>query len=306
MNICVFHKDYHPSPVVFASFWRNHPDQIIAASEDGRIRVWNVRSQRKVFGFRQHESIKSFACSSDGKYAASVSHNGRIYLWNADERKLIWRGYIPNGSAGPVKFTARGELIISAVEDHQLLIWETRLSGQDPIRDLEDRLNDSRPPHKHNVNREGQHLLDVSHLDLLSTTGKQFWDEHAVKDIRGVAVFDDATAAIGTAEGVKIYQRNREKWDLAKTLPVANGSTRTLAFSPDGRNLIAGGRDSLIRIWDTSEWHEKIAFSGHDSHVNAVIVSEDNRRIVSCSEDGTVRVWDAENLLQGPHLHGQL
>ncbi|KAF7794825.1 hypothetical protein EIP86_005967 [Pleurotus ostreatoroseus] len=302
--IGVFHKGYHRSPVIFASFWGNDSSRVIAASEDGRIRVWNVQSQTKALGLKQHDPIKSFTCSSDGKRAVSVSHHGTVYLWSLEQRKLLWEGRIPRGSAGPVTFTAEGELVVSAIDDLQLLIWRTKLTDMEPHKDLAHRLENC-DPLKHPLGMEKRHLLDVSHLHLLSSSAApQSRDAFSTTEIQGVATFNGKLIALSTPNGIEIYrcEHGERSSQPTNTLPTG-GNIKTLAFSPDGEHLIAGGDDKQIRIWDTHQWHEKIVLSEHDSHINALSVSGDGKRIVSCAGDGTVHVWDAEVLLKGSHLH---
>ncbi|KAJ3555864.1 hypothetical protein NM688_g2345 [Phlebia brevispora] len=78
VTISVLHKLDYDSPVIFASFLPDtESNHVIAASEDGRIRIWNVRENRKVFGFPSKETIRSFACSPDGRYAVSTSHRAK-------------------------------------------------------------------------------------------------------------------------------------------------------------------------------------------------------------------------------------
>ncbi|KIM21762.1 hypothetical protein M408DRAFT_324867 [Serendipita vermifera MAFF 305830] len=76
-----------------------------------------------------------------------------------------------------------------------------------------------------------------------------------------------------------------------------------VAFSPDGRCIVSGSRDTTIRVWD-AETGEVVTgpFKGHTDSVNSVEFSPDGRRIVSGSQDATIRVWDTETgeLVAGP------
>lgn len=213
---------------------------------------------------------------------------------------------MPSGSAGPVKFIAEDQLVVSAMDDHKFLTWKITLSDEESHRDMARRFEDGQPPHEHSLSQDEQRLLDASHLHLLSSTGNQFWSALAPKDVKCVVAFNHTLAATTTASGISVYRHREETvLGLVTTLSASKGSIKTLTFSQDGKHLIAGGEDNRIHIWDTDSWHEKLVLPAHDSHINSIVVSNDNRCIVSCSEDGTARVWDAEILLRGPQLHGK-
>ena len=83
----------------------------------------------------------------------------------------------------------------------------------------------------------------------------------------------------------------------------------SIAFSPNGKHIISGSKDKMIRVWDaeTGEAAEALSrrnvgsrravgepFRGHTEAVYSVAFSSDGKRIVSGSTDKTVRAWDAE------------
>ena len=73
----------------------------------------------------------------------------------------------------------------------------------------------------------------------------------------------------------------------------ADGEVSAVAFSPDGSQMISGGADTLIRLWDVKTGKEIRRFAGHAGSVKGVAFSPDGKRILSGSDDKTVRLWDA-------------
>lgn len=64
------------------------------------------------------------------------------------------------------------------------------------------------------------------------------------------------------------------------------------AFSPDGRYLLIGGRDNLVKLWDITTGLEARQFTGHTDHVWTVGISPDGKYGLTASSDKTARLWD--------------
>jgi WD40 repeat protein/serine/threonine protein kinase/tetratricopeptide (TPR) repeat protein len=66
----------------------------------------------------------------------------------------------------------------------------------------------------------------------------------------------------------------------------------TVAWLPDGKELVSGDMSGAVRLWDVATGKEIRAFGGHTGRVSEVAVTPNGRKIVSGSFDATVRVWD--------------
>jgi WD40 repeat protein len=79
-----------------------------------------------------------------------------------------------------------------------------------------------------------------------------------------------------------------------RTLRGHDGLVWTISFSPDGRWLVSGGQDSIVRVWDTASGVEVRKLSRHKAPVRSVAFSPCGRWLASASEDRTVILWNAK------------
>ena len=67
-----------------------------------------------------------------------------------------------------------------------------------------------------------------------------------------------------------------------------------LAWSPDGRTLVAALSAHTMRVWDARDGHLiRKNFGQHSGPVNSVAFSPDGRTIASASYDRTIKLWEA-------------
>jgi WD40 repeat protein len=81
---------------------------------------------------------------------------------------------------------------------------------------------------------------------------------------------------------------------LSVHIPTNMGDVLSVAFSPDGRQVLTGSSAGTARLWDAQTGQELRRFEGHMDSVNSVAFSPDGRQVLTGSGDNTARLWDAQ------------
>ena len=94
------------------------------------------------------------------------------------------------------------------------------------------------------------------------------------------------------------YLRRICQWDFT-----LHGGT-SVAFSPDGRRIVAGSPDGTVWLRENGTEREVHTLRGHAGAVNAVAYGPDGRTLASAGHDHTVKLWDADTGREVRTLHG--
>jgi WD40 repeat protein len=97
--------------------------------------------------------------------------------------------------------------------------------------------------------------------------------------------------------------RNLRFWSGVSGQPISSvrvtNNARALAFSPDGRYLVAAtyasfrGPDTLT-LWDAQTGGEVASLRGHTGQVSQLAFSPDGRRLASADSDAVIILWDLD------------
>jgi WD40 repeat protein len=73
------------------------------------------------------------------------------------------------------------------------------------------------------------------------------------------------------------------------------GPLSVLAVTPDGKTVLAGTREGVIRRWDRDSGRELPPLGRHYWWVTGLLFPPDGCTLVSVSFDGVLRRWDLES-----------
>eukprot|EP01137_Pigoraptor_chileana_P017651 Opistho-2@76038 len=110
-----------------------------------------------------------------------------------------------------------------------------------------------------------------------------------------VSLVSSAASAARMDEGA-LFVWNVRTNKLECTLPVHNSRTNSLCFSQNGKTLVAGGSDGMIRLFDMTMQNLFMGWQAHDGEVHSVQFSPDGNSIYSYGSDGKFVRWTQQRL----------
>jgi len=131
------------------------------------------------------------------------------------------------------------------------------------------------------------------------TTGRLVKELEQNNQVLGVAFSGDSKYLFTCGDNA-VYMWEIATGKKAKTFEgTGSYAVNSIAVTPDGRRLLAGGEDKILRLWDLTTGKEiwssapkgTDASKGITSTITAVAITADGRRGISGQVDGGIRYW---------------
>jgi eukaryotic-like serine/threonine-protein kinase len=234
----------HSDELTYVAY-RADGQQLISASRDMSVRLWNPESGKELAALKGHEAAVILADFIEGgSQAISVDEKGVIILWDTEGYRMVSQWFTDQ----PVDLAAvhtRRKLLATAQKSGEVLLWDLatqtsriRQLPSDAIACIA-------------FNSQGNYLAiagDKQDIDL--------WDVDQLFEM-------DSSAR------------------PQKRLRGSSLATTHLGFSPDDTRLCAVGRDDMVRIYDTQLGNELLSLeSGETGNEHLVSFSADGRQIL--------------------------
>ncbi|KAF8837900.1 WD40 repeat-like protein [Paxillus ammoniavirescens] len=109
-----------------------------------------------------------------------------------------------------------------------------------------------------------------------------------------VTCSDDRTVRIWNLE-------NGEQEEMAMQHAGWDGWFLGLAVTRDGKRILSGDKDKILRVWDT-ETHQAIAeWGGHEGTIHCIVISPDDRLVASGDGEGRIVIREMKEEGQMKH-----
>ena len=275
--------------------------QILTASADGTVRIWNSAGHTLLATFSGSGPLDDAAFSPDGTQIVTANEDGTASILDSRSGRVLAVLKPPGNryAVSSVAFSPDGKLIAAAYADGTARIWNARTGEQDgPTLSAE----------------QGHQLLGTAFSPdgrLLVTVGSsgnaRIYDVqtraqravlHSVSGLLG-ATFSPDSKLVVTAGGdgtARIWSAGNGRQVAGLTPPGHQYADFSAVFSPGGNQVVTASGDGTARIWDVASGRlvRTLGTPGHDS-VQEAAFSPDGTSIVTASAGGLARIWDASD-----------
>jgi WD40 repeat protein len=295
----------HDGPVWRVAFSPDGKTLASVGGGDGQVRLWDVEAQ-PLHTLRGGSII---AFSPDGRWLVSGASDWQpVRVWDA--RTGAERHTLPllahSEQVTCAAFSPDGRLLVDGGRDGLIRLCDPA-SGR-PLRAL----NQHSPVWKVAFSHDGTLLASIGGVSGLQKPEQielKVWDVAGGQELHslighpvlGLTFTPDGMLASVGLDGTVVL------WDPAtgrerRSFKLPSDRVRTVAFSPDGRQLawcIDGekNKDYKIRVWDVAGDQELRTLIGHTSPTWRLAFSPDGQRLASAA-DGEVKVWDTASGLE--------
>jgi WD40 repeat protein/tRNA A-37 threonylcarbamoyl transferase component Bud32 len=249
---------------VTAVIWSPDGNALASASYDKTVRVWKAAGGSLLRIYRGHtDRVNALVWSPNGQYIASASNDCTVQIWDALTGKLfsVYRGHTRQVTA--LAWSPDNTYLASGDQEKHVQVWQ--VTAQTPIA------------------VQKNHTARINALGW-SPDGRRL---ASASDDKTVQVWDPLRAQ---RSGFFTNFLNALRTNIVYT--GHSGRVNALSWSPDGRQIVSGGADKTVQIWDTLLGRRTFIYANGVAEVHSVVWSPDGRRLAFGSNDTTVQIWD--------------
>lgn len=289
-------RNFHGTQVAITSLaFSRDTNWIVSGSMDSMTRLWELPAGRMSrLHTKTQERISSVAVSPDGKWIASGTSD--VTLWDAASRRIV---SMFSGATAPLAFSPDGRSLVGVTHssegsDYNLTLWD--LASRRMGRSFGGSVDSIA------FSPDGKYVLGGSHM----LGSLRLWEVASGHEVRRfiekinnfeldvmapLAYSPNGQFVVGTRlDKLKMFDANTGI--LVRTFETNSREwLKSVDFSPDGRWILAGGDDHILRLWDVATGRETLRLNGHLAEITSVAFSLDGHLAISGGRDGMIKVW---------------
>jgi RNA polymerase sigma factor (sigma-70 family) len=295
-------KPSGPLEAVAVSRFEGHTDgvMVVAFSPDGKralsggvcygdrdptVRLWDVATGKELLKLEGHtEGVYGLAFLPGGKKAVSGGADGTVRIWDLEGGKELKRYEGHEGTVYGLDVTRDGKLLLTGGVDKTVRLWNLETGKE--VRRFEGHEGRVRAVA---FSADGKQAVSGC---VLGDATLRIWEVVTGKEVSKYTVA--STPAKGRRNIGILYGGGFGPVPPGGFGPVPPGGIASVAFSPDGKLVLAGCMDNVLRVFELSTGKER-KLEGHTQQVHGAAFTPDGKRILSAGYDQTVRLWDVES-----------
>lgn len=282
--------DRHQAAVTAVAFTAKG-DQVVTASEDHTVKLWNAKTSSLVRTLSQQKGPvrdlqlfgnKVFSAGDDARmHVASLSGGDHIILEPI------------GGAVHALAVSPGGDRVVTGDFVGQLWSFSTK-SGKKIARHGNDDLGQI---YDLAFSPDGKYFAVAAanrHIHIVSVASGKTLTKLSPEGLRSqhaVAFSPDGKLLASGGDDNMVRLWDTATWAPKRVLEGLDGTVRSVAFSADGSRVAAGSSDQSARVWEVATGREITLLVGHRGAVTGVAFSPDGTRLATASRDQTALIW---------------
>jgi WD40 repeat protein/serine/threonine protein kinase len=264
----------------------------VVTADDRAAQIWDGQTHRLLFTLTHGVEVYHAVYAPDGAWLVTVTDT-TVKIWDAKTGAFIRDlATPPDGPTRPNFYSAaissHGKFVAAMYEDGSVTrVWNSE-SGKlvaelrDPNPNIFPRIAFSRSNYLATTGGNDAHVFDVRTWQRVFTVPGP---------VRGLAFDARGRLATGSTAGdVSIFEIPSGR--RLRQLRQSGDSVEALAFSSDGEQVAAGGREGTLQVWWTGSGALRSRLNPRRSRIFAVEFDPTSTALVAAHADGTAVVAD--------------
>ncbi|KAF2140365.1 uncharacterized protein K452DRAFT_359986 [Aplosporella prunicola CBS 121167] len=236
------------------------------ASKLGQLLVWEWQSESYILKQQGHfDSMNSIVYSPDGQRIITTADDGKIKVWDVNSGFCIVTFTEHTSGVTACEFAKRGNVLFTASLDGSIRAWD---------------------------------LIRYRNFRTFTAPKRLSFSSIAV-DPSGEVI------CAGSRDDPDIHIWSVQTGQLLDTLSGHEAPVSSLAFAPNGGNIVSGSWDHTVRIWDIFARTQTSEPLQLQADVLSLAFRPDSKQIAVSTLDGQLSFWSVSEASQVGGLDGR-